>query len=294
MPQPTCSVEECSKSVSARGLCSRHYYQWRKTTRPPCRVDGCEKPGTSADMCQMHYARRQKHGDPLIVKHRHDGNRVDQTQRKRCLQCGAEFGPTSRRSHAQWEKQQFCPGRSCASTWKARQQRPQASTQKRWAAAWERRRRIEDRADLKAWKPKVWPHCRLNQKPKVRTFLAGYCQACGESWVYYAKRAQSPYCATCAATRRSRPGTWRAKRAGAKTEPIIPRKVFERDQWRCQICKRKTRGQVPALLAPTLDHIVPLARGGSHTYDNLQCACYRCNCHVKRDGAANEQLLLIG
>jgi 5-methylcytosine-specific restriction endonuclease McrA len=35
--------------------------------------------------------------------------------------------------------------------------------------------------------------------------------------------------------------------------------------------------RVPHPLAPTLDHIVPLARGGHHTRDNTQCAHFSCN-----------------
>lgn len=30
-------------------------------------------------------------------------------------------------------------------------------------------------------------------------------------------------------------------------------------------------------LAMTLDHIIPLSKGGSHTADNLQCAHFMCN-----------------
>jgi 5-methylcytosine-specific restriction endonuclease McrA len=29
--------------------------------------------------------------------------------------------------------------------------------------------------------------------------------------------------------------------------------------------------------APELDHIVPLACGGAHTYQNTQCTCRECN-----------------
>jgi 5-methylcytosine-specific restriction endonuclease McrA len=64
------------------------------------------------------------------------------------------------------------------------------------------------------------------------------------------------------------------------TELVDPLAVFERDGWTCRICSRPT----PACLrgstdhrAPELDHIIPLARGGAHSYANTQCACRKCN-----------------
>jgi 5-methylcytosine-specific restriction endonuclease McrA len=72
----------------------------------------------------------------------------------------------------------------------------------------------------------------------------------------------------------------RAKLAGVEFEEIDVFSVFERDLWRCQICGKKTprenRGTKYSN-APEIDHRTPLSKGGSHTYDNVQCACHRCN-----------------
>lgn len=55
--------------------------------------------------------------------------------------------------------------------------------------------------------------------------------------------------------------------------------VFERDNWTCRICGMAVlrTARVPAPYAPTLDHIIPLARGGSHEPSNVQCAHFICN-----------------
>lgn len=72
----------------------------------------------------------------------------------------------------------------------------------------------------------------------------------------------------------------RAKQRGAGSQSIDPIAVFERDGWRCKICARRTprakRGTIDGN-APELDHIVPLSRGGAHTWGNVQCTCRRCN-----------------
>jgi 5-methylcytosine-specific restriction endonuclease McrA len=63
----------------------------------------------------------------------------------------------------------------------------------------------------------------------------------------------------------------------ASVEPVDPLKVFERDAWRCQICGGELRGRYPDLLSPSLDHIVPLVKGGEHSYANVQAAHFGCN-----------------
>ncbi|WP_425608698.1 HNH endonuclease [Streptomyces albipurpureus] len=55
--------------------------------------------------------------------------------------------------------------------------------------------------------------------------------------------------------------------------------MFQRDDWCCHLCGEDIDRDVvaPAPLAPTLDHVVPIARGGAHTMINLRAAHFRCN-----------------
>lgn len=62
-------------------------------------------------------------------------------------------------------------------------------------------------------------------------------------------------------------------------EDIIHLEVFERDEWICHLCNgkidRNLRGD--AWMRATLDHVVPLCKGGTHTYDNVKASHWRCN-----------------
>jgi 5-methylcytosine-specific restriction endonuclease McrA len=49
--------------------------------------------------------------------------------------------------------------------------------------------------------------------------------------------------------------------------------IAERDAWTCQLCL----GPIDRATIPTLDHIIPLSRGGGHTADNVQLAHLSCN-----------------
>ncbi|MGZ4431542.1 MAG: HNH endonuclease, partial [Gaiellales bacterium] len=53
---------------------------------------------------------------------------------------------------------------------------------------------------------------------------------------------------------------------------VVRRVLFCRDNWRCSYCGRD--GGPNDL---TVDHVKPLSRGGSHTWDNVVAACRRCN-----------------
>lgn len=83
-----------------------------------------------------------------------------------------------------------------------------------------------------------------------------------------------------------------AERAG---ESIPPTEIFLRDGYRCQYCKCKVRTdvEVPHPRRATLDHIMPISNGGTHTRANLQTACFNCNCVVKRDRIEGNQLRLF-
>jgi len=57
------------------------------------------------------------------------------------------------------------------------------------------------------------------------------------------------------------------------TIPLSVRKyVYGRDNFQCQSCgKQGTETQL------NVDHIIPLAKGGSNDLSNLQTLCYQCN-----------------
>jgi len=55
--------------------------------------------------------------------------------------------------------------------------------------------------------------------------------------------------------------------------------VAERDRWVCQICQEEVDPEIkhPDRQSGSLDHVVPLSKGGAHTYDNTQLAHLFCN-----------------
>ena len=57
-----------------------------------------------------------------------------------------------------------------------------------------------------------------------------------------------------------------------RVEVIRRLALIERDKWTCYLCQC-----ICTVENVTLDHIVPLVRGGSHTADNLRVACRSCN-----------------
>jgi hypothetical protein len=86
----------------------------------------------------------------------------------------------------------------------------------------------------------------------------------------------------------------RARRYGVQHQNINKSRVYERDDWRCGICGDHVDPEAkwPAAMSPSLDHIVPLAAGGSHMYENVQCAHLRCNL-LKNDGRKAASLLQL-
>jgi 5-methylcytosine-specific restriction endonuclease McrA len=72
-------------------------------------------------------------------------------------------------------------------------------------------------------------------------------------------------------------------------KPFRPLDVFEADDYICRLCGEpcerdkvapggRSSGRPVSIWAPTIDHIVPLSKGGLHCRDNVQTAHFRCNC----------------
>lgn len=80
---------------------------------------------------------------------------------------------------------------------------------------------------------------------------------------YHAKRPEVAYKNTLA---------YRARKRGAFEEAVEPLVVFERDKWRCHLCGRKVSRR-----HASIDHVVPLSKGGAHSYANCKTAHLKCN-----------------
>ena len=126
------------------------------------------------------------------------------------------------------------------------------------------------------------------------------CADCGALVCYDARSKSAKRCPSCrvAALRHEWSRRWHKRRArmlAAYVQDVNPEYIYKRDRFTCQICHKRLamKQQVPHPKAPTIDHIIPLAKGGTHEPANVQAAHFMCNC-TKSDGAAADQLLLVG
>lgn len=62
--------------------------------------------------------------------------------------------------------------------------------------------------------------------------------------------------------------------------------IYHRDHWRCLRCCKKLRWRGDRH-GPTLDHVVPVSRGGHNLWHNLVTMCNKCN-SSKRDCLLHE------
>lgn len=64
----------------------------------------------------------------------------------------------------------------------------------------------------------------------------------------------------------------RARKRATQVVPIRRTDIMARDGNLCYLCGREL-----TLQTATIDHVIPLSRGGSHTPDNVKLACKPCN-----------------
>ncbi len=220
-----------------------------------------------------------------------------------CAGCGVMFPPTGHQGGG--PPQKWCTG-ACRARWKRandptilerqrarRRVKPQPSQAKYTEHQRAARRRIRSAA--------------RGTSSKGSTWAMGWCHRCGTPFTALANgslpRWCSEQCSVRESARRQRESgkaqehsqRRRARKRNAFVAPVHRLAIFERDRWTCQLCGQRLERNavVPSPLAPTIDHVIPLANGGTHEPANVQAAHFLCNVR-KGDRPANDQLRLVG
>lgn len=281
MVQRTCALLDCEQAHYGKGYCRPHYKRlkrygdplgWKHQQTDTCEVQDCDTKPWARNLCGTHYQRWRKHGDP----------RAHHSRKPRTCSVGECDGPAH--GHG-------------------------------WCVRHYRLWRIYDNPE---WQPPRYDACIVDWCSKVpRSALASLCEAHymrlrrnGTLDEGQCSVCQEPlprnstlhrrYCATCCLDRRrarSRDQDHRRRafmRMG-ESERIDSLEIYERDGWRCGLCYERVDPQLawPHPQSPSLDHIIPLARGGNHVRTNVQLAHLTCNLSKGARGGG-EQLMFIG
>ena len=133
------------------------------------------------------------------------------------------------------------------------------------------------------------PDCGGVPAPKLRRCLT--CRGVAKAKAKANEKRRRKLTGLKAAERKAR----KLRLRGVKVETVNLLKVLERDNWTCQLCGIKTPKKMRGTYddqAPEVDHIIPIAEGGEHSYRNTQCACRKCN--IAKSGTPKGQLRLFG
>lgn len=247
----TCSAFTCASDHKAKGLCATHYMQSRREAIKPraTHCHHCGEPWSSPQSNAMYCS-------------------------KKCKQ-------------AAWAKANPEKVQLNAKNKAARERLVTASVIRRCSKC---ESVIGDGSRAKVCRP-----CRLEDdraKSTIRvesthkaTALVVSCAGCGAEFCPLYGYSHASLCTCCRADRdlqakRTHRLARKMRQKVQTVEAVNSIKVFERDGWRCQLCRRKTPRALRGTLdsrAPELDHIMPISLGGEHSYRNTQCTCRACN-----------------
>lgn len=299
--EKVCAVEGCGRQAAARGWCKMHWARWKKHGDPLggnwdkpklaqfCEIDGCDREARShwdmtVSVCAMHYLRKLQTGsfDPPNVVQSPDGLclldgcnspirgvfakycerhyyqlrrngefittvvdgvvvPVDIPEYEHCVYCGKPS-----------EGQRYCSPR-CA----ARFNRGLPKT-------------LECRQCGSEFEPVNGAVCcseACTLRYQRTWSLEYYKQQMETSPDFRARMRHAQY-------------KRKALKTNAFVEHVDRDLVMERDGWVCYLCGGEIPQDVkwPHGLFGTLEHVLPLSRGGEHSYSNVKAAHLSCNC----------------
>lgn len=258
----------------------------------PCRIDGCSKltgiPGTAKELCSSHYQKLRTYGDPLADRRKVRGRpcAIEDCAAPVVAHdlCSRHY--TRLKRHGSVEDPRPWVGLGAGLRWCGRcktakpvgdfyPNRSKPSGYDTQCKSCARARRVETyQADLDASRAK-----------SRQWYSASRARRLADARRYRRRHPEKI---------RANGSVARARKRAALVERFDHCEIFERDGWICQICgKQVDRERAwPHPQSPSLDHIVPLAKGGEHSRRNVQLAHLGCNWHKHTGGT--DQLRLIG
>jgi HNH endonuclease len=293
MTDRTCSVDGCGRPVYGHGLCSKHYQRKRRTgttddppdvckrglhhftpentyvepsgkrvcracrhvqvaqrERPPCSIEGCGKSAEKRGWCAMHYHRWRLTGDPGAAEpRRHAPGTL------RCAVGGCESSDYYAKGLCSLHYQRVW---RIGATELTVVERPEACT--------------VDGCDLTVLAQglcrkhylRVWRTGSADDPVPITHCAKGHEFTDENTCIYAGKR----YCRTCQLARSASRRAWMSD-----PEPLDYGLILDQYGMACHICSREIASRTDL----HFDHVIPRARGGTHTYDNVRPAHKTCN-----------------
>lgn len=136
---------------------------------------------------------------------------------------------------------------------------------------------------------KICPTCRLKNKAKSKKYTLVMCSCCG---AYFVKKSKTQkYCSVECANRAD--NSKKDHRLDGKIidDDITLERLMIRDNCTCALCGGlidttdyiiKDGVFIAGNMYPSIDHVLPIAKGGLHSWDNVQLAHRICN-SIKSD-----------
>lgn len=118
------------------------------------------------------------------------------------------------------------------------------------------------------------------------------CAYCGETF-YCCDWEKTKTCSNdCRRKMKNRSRDKRIPAQAIVDTDINVKKLYKRDGGKCYLCGRDcsfddwntsaSGYKYPGDLYPEIEHVIPISRGGLHSWDNVRLACHKCN-HIKSD-----------
>lgn len=244
----TCSVDDCERGGRIKlGMCNMHY-QRHKRLQKPCSIDGCANGGAYLETgyCGTHHKRLLKHGDPFItmkgkshkVQYTSDGLRI-------CKVCGEGKPLTEYHADSGGTDGYRAQCKPCRNSYMSGYYDANREARKEYE---------QDRRTNNAEHMRALDMARYERDKDKRIALA---------------------------TEHSHLRRARLKEVAHERGITVPalRKIQGDGCCYCGVEMTFIRGE-RGTIAPnraTLEHIRPISRGGTHTWDNAALACHRCN-----------------